>query len=579
MRFSTVIKLSLICLVSFLCVQCTPATLTSAAQTGLPPVQPASTEPPATQTESTATVQSAPAVKLTETSKPSPTPLLSSPTAPKTPASASYNWLQFNGSSAHTGANASETTITAANASTLERLFQVTLPAVADGAPVYLTNVQTSKGLHNLLFLTTRAGHILALDAYTGAEIWSHQYSAGTCKINNSGGPCFTASSPAIDPNLLYVYSYGLDGSVHKYQVGDGAEIKSGGWPEIATLKPYNEKVSPALSIAMTSGGASYLYVSNGGNVGDRGDYQGHITAINLVDGSQRVFNALCSNQAVHFAEAPGTPDCPETQTAIWARPGVVFDPATQRIYMSTGNGTYDPGQHDWGDSVFALNPDGTGANGNPLDTYTPASYLQLQQTDADLGSTSPALLPKPPNSKYPHLAVQGGKDQLLRLINLDNLSGQGGTGHTGGEIGPIINIPRGGEMFSTPATWSNPADGSSWTFITTANGISGVKINVDGAGNPSLSPVWTNATGGTSPIVVNGVLFYASGGKVLGLDPATGHSIWTSSAIGGIHWESPVVVNGILYITDESSHLTAFSLKGISPLSLIHLYMPFIPA
>jgi outer membrane protein assembly factor BamB len=573
------INLSLICLVSLLCVQCTPVNMTLAAQTGLPTTQLTSTEPVVTHPEPTATLQSSPTAGLTQTSKPSPTTALSSTTAPTTPASAGYNWLQFNGNPSHNGMNASETVITAANASTLARLFQVTLPAIEDGAPVYLTNIQTPKGLRNLLFLTTKAGHILALDAYTGAEIWSHQYPAGTCKINNSGGPCFTASSPAIDPNLQYVYSYGLDGSVHKYQVGDGVEIKSGGWPETTSLKPYNEKVSPALSIATTNGGASYLYVSNGGNLGDRGDYQGHITAINLADGSQRVFNALCSNQAVHFAEAPGTPDCPETQTAIWARSGVVFDPATQRIYMSTGNGAYDPTLHDWGDSVFALNPDGTGANGNPLDTYTPASFLQLQQSDADLGSTAPAILPSPPNSKYPHLAVQGGKDQLLRMINLDNLSGQGGIGHTGGEIGPIINIPRGGEMFSTPATWSNPVDGSSWTFITTANGISGIKINVDGSGNPSLSPVWTNATGGSSPIVVSGMLFYASSGKVLALDPATGHLIWNSSAIGGIHWESPVVVNGIVYITDESSHLTAFSLKGISPLLVIHLYMPFIPA
>ena len=43
--------------------------------------------------------------------------------------------------------------------------------------------------------------------------------------------------------------------------------------------------------------------------VSDRGDYQGHITAINLADGSQRVFNANSSDQAVHFAERPDTPD------------------------------------------------------------------------------------------------------------------------------------------------------------------------------------------------------------------------------------------------------------------------------
>ena len=54
-------------------------------------------------------------------------------------------------------------------------------------------------------------------------------------------------------------------------------------------------------------------------------------------------------------------------------------------VYMATGNGPYDPSQHNWGDTVFSLNPDGTGLNGNPLDTYTPANYQSLDSTDADL--------------------------------------------------------------------------------------------------------------------------------------------------------------------------------------------------
>ena len=50
----------------------------------------------------------------------------------------------------------------------------------------------------------------------------------------------------------------------------------------------------------------------------------------------------------------------------------------------------------NWGDSVLALNPDGTGANSQPLDSYTPTNYLDLFNGDLDLGSTAPALLPVP---------------------------------------------------------------------------------------------------------------------------------------------------------------------------------------
>ena len=63
-----------------------------------------------------------------------------------------------------------------------------------------------------------------------------------------------------------------------------------------------------ALSIATASSGVTYLYVANGGYPGDAGDYQGHITAINLATGAQKVFNAACSDQTIHFVEN-GSPD------------------------------------------------------------------------------------------------------------------------------------------------------------------------------------------------------------------------------------------------------------------------------
>ena len=46
-------------------------------------------------------------------------------------------------------------------------------------------------------------------------------------------------------------------------------------------------------------------------------------------------------------------------------------------------------------------------------------------------------------------------------------------------------------------------------------------------------------------------------------LDPVTGNVLWTTTQIGGVHWESPVVANGMLYMTDESARLTAFALPA----------------
>jgi len=495
-----------------------------------------------------------------------------------------YNWPQFNGDSSHSGDNSQETLINLANVSQLKKVYQINLNSVApgadiaDGTPVYLNSVSTPNGVKDLIFVTTKNGFIIALDAQTGAKVWSHQYPAGSCRVNNGAIPCYTTSSPAIDPNHQFVYSYGLDGYVHKYQVGDGTEIKTGGWPELTTLKPYNEKGSSALSIATAQDRTSYLYVTNGGYLGDQGDYQGHVTAINLSNGTQKVFNTMCSNQTVHFVEQPGTPDCSGVQSAIWARSGVVYDPALNKIFMATGNGTFDPAIHDWGDTVFALNPDGTGSNGNPLDSYTPTDFQHLQDTDEDLGSTAPAILPVPANSAVKNLAVQGGKDALLRLINLDNLSGQGGPGHTGGEVGNVISVPQGGVVLTAPAVWVNPSDGTTWVFVANSNGISGLKLNVSASGIPELQQAWTDSAGGTSPIVVNGVLFYATPGEIRALAPLSGAQVWSDNQIGGIHWESPIVVNGMLYITDESGNLTAYALNGVLPPVLEHsVFLPVI--
>src|SRR5439155_22531500 len=164
--------------------------------------------------------------------------------------SSGYAWLQFGFDPQHGSNNSSETRVSAANVARLVRVFQKPLPAYADGAPVYLSSVATFTGTRDLVFVTTVAGHIVALDAHTGTQIWSRVYGANGCHINNGSNTCYTTSSPVIDPNRLYVYSYGLDGAVHKYAVGNGAETLTGGWPETTTLKRYDEKGSSALSMA-----------------------------------------------------------------------------------------------------------------------------------------------------------------------------------------------------------------------------------------------------------------------------------------------------------------------------------------
>ena len=304
------------------------------------------------------------------------------------------------------------------------------------------------------------------------------------------------------------------------------------------------------------------LYAAHAGYPGDRGDYQGHLTVIDLGSGSQVVFNANCADQAVHFRGLPEAPGCPRVQTGIWARGGVVYDSSLDRIFTATGNGPYNPARHDWADTVLALAPDGTAAGGTPLDSYTPESFESLDEMDADLGSTIPAILPAIPGSRKAHLAVQGGKDDRLRLLDLSNLSGKGAPGQVGGEL-QEIPVPQGGQVLTAPAVWKDPADGSCWVFVSNGSGISGVQVVAGADGAPRMVPRWDERIGGTSPVIAHGVLFYAGSSRLRAIRPRDGRVLWEDSGIGKIHWESPIVVNGRLYMTDESGNLTAFAPKG----------------
>jgi outer membrane protein assembly factor BamB len=470
---------------------------------------------------------------------------------------AAADWPQFGNDPTHSGVASPGSHIAAATAGSLRQSFRVTLPDVADGSPAYQSNVATSGGSRDLLFVTTHNGTTIALDAHTGATIWSKQVGPGNCHINNGSSICYTTASPAVDPSGAFVYAYGLDGRAHKYASGTGVEVTTGGWPELTTSKPFDEKGSADLSIATARSGVSYLYVANGGYPGDAGDYQGHLTTINLSTGGQVVFNTQCSNQAVHFAETPGTPDCAQKQSAVWARPGVVYDPALDRIFFVTGNADYNPAAFDWGDTVIALSPDGTSSGGQPLDTWTPANFQALDAQDLDLGSTAPTIIPPQAGSSVANLGVQGGKDAMLHLLNLADLSGQGGPGHTGGEIADTA-VPQGGQVLTQPLAWTDPGTGVTWVITATNSGISGSKVQVTN-GAPSLTTSWSSSTGGFSPVLVGGVVLYVTANGLVALDATTGRSPWSDNVSTNRHWNSPIVVGDTVYYTDGSNHLTSF--------------------
>ena len=313
---------------------------------------------------------------------------------------AAGDWLQFGFDSARSNAASGSTGITAANVGNLVRQ-QVKLDGVADSSAAYLRGVRVEGATHDTFFVTTSYGRTYAIDADSGAILWQF-VPPGIGSFEHSAQ--ITESSPLVDPDRTSIYTASPDGKIHRLAVSDGSQTTAGNWPAAVTLDAKHEKIASALNLS-----GNLVLVAVGSYFGFA-PYQGHVVALDRRTGRiVHVFNASCSNRSGLLD--PTT--CPVSGPGMWARAGVVVEPGSGRLLVATANGLWN-GRNAWADSVLELSPDA----GKLIQSYTPANQSHLGLDDLDLGSTAPAILTA-------HVALQGGKDGKLRLLDLDRLNGQ----------------------------------------------------------------------------------------------------------------------------------------------------------
>jgi outer membrane protein assembly factor BamB len=442
------------------------------------------------------------------------------------------DWPTFDYNPQRSGVGPADTSITAANLHELKRLT-VHIPGVIDSSMIELSDLTIGARAYNVLIGTTSYGDTLALNAANGHTLWRFFPAADRAL---QGSAQVTTSAPVADPSGQYVYVTTPDGFVHKLSVTNGHQL----WSTRMTYLPTHEKLAGSLNIA-----DGELIVVTDGYDGDAPPYQGHVVTLDMASGDiTHVFNTLCSNVTTIIRDPSS---CPASDSAIWGRPGSVIEPNGD-ILVTTGNGPFN-GRTDWGDSVLELSP-----TLKLLHNWTPANQEQLNQDDWDLGSTEPALLPV---KRGPPLAVQGGKEGNLRLLDLNKLDGTTASAgpRTGGELQSVAG-PGPTDIFSQPAVWTS-GSGKIYMCVTDGDGTAAYTLT-----NRRLRLAWEDNTPGTSPVVAGGLLYVynLSQGQLDVRNPRTGRLYVTLPASQG-HWNSPIVIGGRIVVPEGNDN--AHSLTG----------------
>ena len=415
-------------------------------------------------------------------------------------AAAPHDWPVFGYDAARHNASP-DTTIDAKNVAGLHRR-SVRLDGTVDSSPIYVGG---------RIVVTTTYGKTIALTP-AGRVLWrftppGYTHVASTAQITNA--------TPAASTDRMAVYAAAPDGRIRKLRLSDGKVL----WTTAVTRDATHEKLTSSINVSR-----GLVLATTGGYIGDAPPYQGHVVTLSERSGRiAHVWNSLCSDR--HAIIVPRT--CGSSDSAIWSRNGAAVDPVNGDLVVATGNAPWN-GTTDWGDSVAVLSPDAS----RMLRHFTPTDQQHLNDGDVDLGSTSPALL----ENGY---AVQGGKDAKLRLLQLHRLPGV--NTRLGGEL-QTVTTP--GGLFSEPAVWKGK-----WVFLATDGGTAAWLFK-----GGRLHAVWSNGTGGTSPVVAGNLLYVAGNGSVHVYVPTSGREV-ASLPTGSVHWQSPIVADGHVVVAEGNAN------------------------
>jgi hypothetical protein len=377
--------------------------------------------------------------------------------------------------------------------------WRVTLDGAVYGAPLVVGSV---------VVLATEGGSVVAVDAPTGRQLWSRHLGA---PVPLSALPCGNidplgiTGKPAYDPvtkRVFVVDETREQGAVRHRLVGLALDT---GVIQVNRDFPApkgDERVTqqrPALVVQ-----AGRVYATFGGLYGDCGTYFGAVQS-SRTDGTGPLTSF--------------TPAAASGKGAIWAPAGPT-QTSTGNLLVASGNGDATGGTYDGSDSVDELRPDLS-----VVASFHPANWADDNATDADLGSTSPAVV-----GNY---VVQIGKRGVLYVLR-------------GSDLSLVSQLDVGSGGYGGVAVVGDTA------YLPLTGGLTAVQIGADGVAHRR----WTRPPQGT-PVVAGHRILAIDGSRssvLRSYDAATGASGPSYSVPGTFtRFTAPTVVGNRAYIGTTS--------------------------
>src|SRR5215475_3778722 len=485
------------------------------------------------------------------------------------PTSAQVNVTQYHNQASRDGLyiDSAFTQSAAANL-TRDLNFDGTIVGKVYAQPLYIEGGPSGP----MIIVATTSNNVYALNASNGTIIWQRNVGppVPAADLNCSNfDPMGIIGTPIVDLASRSLFLSAMvtpdNGTTIKHYIVSlnvDTGTPNSGWPvDVEMAAEYNSTTftgaiqmqRPALGIV-----GNILYVGYG-SMGDCGRYHGWLVGVPI------------NNPASVTAWAAGAIGNPSIWGgAIWGVGGIASDGTNP--FVTTGNTAFTGGTWCGGEAVIRFQP-GPIFSGSTSDYWAPLNWLNLDNSDLDLGGSGP-LLVDVPGATPSHLVFALGKDGTTYLLNRDNL---------GGISAPVAS-------FQIP---SQPIVQASATYRTNqgtyvACRVASIQLStfrISATNPPTITNIWgvnrsgsgcgspfVTSTDGTNNTVVWTLGTGNSGDQRLhGYDGDTGAVVYAgggaSELMAGTHSYSTtgIAARGRIYVATDNK-VYAFKLLGGTP-------------